>query len=248
MKNIVALFAGLALSGSAMAGMTEWDITLQAGSNNPWSVNLWGQSTVTVETQADGTVVTRIVGSHSNNDRDFSWDVMIEDNATRVGSLFVSSNFSVSNNTGVLTPYTINVFLPGALAGPTSMSGSISGSVGDGDGALDQFGAGATVQTQGFPIGANPYYQAIIDGAPVASLYNAPSINQAPLGFTSAIPTQTFAGSPGPAVAAFIGISNRFELTSADNAQFTSTFFVVPTPGAIALFGLAGLAGVRRRR
>lgn len=248
MKNIVALFAGLALSGSAMAGMAEWDITLQSGGSTPWSVNLWGQSTVTVETQADGTVVTRIIGSHQNSNRDFAWDVMIEQDTARVGSMFVSSNFSVSNNTGVLTPYTINVFLPGALGGPTSMTGSISGSVGDGDGLIDQFGNGATVQTQGFPGGVAPYYEAIIDGVGVGQLYAAPSFHTAPLGLTNAIPTQTFAGVPGPAVAAFIGISNRFELTSADNAQFTSTFFVVPTPGAIALFGFAGLAGARRRR
>lgn len=231
-----------------MAGMTEWDITIQSGSNNPWSVNLWGQSTVTTETMPDGTAVTRVIGSHTNEIRTFGWEMEIRQDTARGGSLFVSSNFTVANNTGVLTPYTINVFLPGALGGPTQMSGSISGSVGDGDGILDIFGNGATVRTQGFPVGGAPYYEAIIDGVGVQQLYAAPSINTAPQGFTSAIPTQNFVAVPGPAVAAFIGISNRFELTSADNAQFTSTFFVVPTPGAVALFGLAGLAGVRRRR
>jgi MYXO-CTERM domain-containing protein len=40
----------------------------------------------------------------------------------------------------------------------------------------------------------------------------------------------------------------RFSLSAFDSASGTSNFEIVPTPGALALLGIAGITGLRRRR
>jgi MYXO-CTERM domain-containing protein len=40
----------------------------------------------------------------------------------------------------------------------------------------------------------------------------------------------------------------RFSLTANDEASGTSSFEIVPAPGAIALLGMGGLLAARRRR
>lgn len=62
-----------------------------------------------------------------------------------------------------------------------------------------------------------------------------------------------FAGSvTGATIPIAIGDVIGFRIFSADGAIGTGTYtitnFAVPTPGALALLGLAGVAGVRRRR
>ena len=100
-------------------------------------------------------------------------------------------------------------------------------------------------------------YTALIDGAPVQTLYADPQAFSAGGAFFSGnIPNVAFGtpipSQPGPAVAASIGIQYRFNLTAGDSASFTSNFVVqvVPEPAAGALFalGLGGLALVSRRR
>ena len=255
MKNLFAIVAGFAVAASASAGVfTGWDVTIQLGDNTPWSVVNQGVYQMTQTANPDGSTTYVVTGSDSNANRTFGWDVeIIEVPAVAgrggSGALFVSSSFSITNNTGVIQPFNVQVNVPGSLSGPNVMRGSVSGSVGDGDGALDIFGAGGTVQTQMYPNpGARPYYAAIIDGVDVRDLYAAPSRNQAPQFGTADIDTQSFMNEPAPAVAGFVGIRNSFMLTSRDNAQFTSTFVVVPTPGALAIAGIAGLVGLRRRR
>jgi hypothetical protein len=125
------------------------------------------------------------------------------------------------------------------------MSGSISGTVGDGDGLLDPNGNGATVSTQA---NGRPYYEALVDGAGVRQLYAAPQVHAAPLNLTSDIDTQNFLNEVGPAANATIGIRNAFMLTSGDNASFTSTFLIVPAPAGVAMLGVFGMAIGRRRR
>lgn len=245
MKKLAFVSAVLLVAAGASAGVAEWGLTLQMGTNNPW--NAVPASTVTQT--AGGYDIT---GSDSNANRTFAWRIEVRNesfDSTRggFGGLFVSAFFSVTNNTAAYQQFTINNFQPGAvLPGPNTATGSISGSVGDGD-FLDlagQPGVGAEVRT----FGGNPFYQATIDGNPFQNLYNAPVSVFAPSDLTNAIATQNFINIPAPAVFAIIGIANRFELSPGDNAQFTSTFRVVPTPGALALVGLAGLAGIRRRR
>ena len=65
-----------------------------------------------------------------------------------------------------------------------------------------------------------------------------------PAGFGDPVPSQLHG-----AVAENIAMQFRFSLTAGDSASFTSIFVVeaIPAPGALAVVGLAGLRGRRRR-
>lgn len=70
-------------------------------------------------------------------------------------------------------------------------------------------------------------------------------------GFSQAISDNLgSAGSPVPVGATVSEIRSQFKfsLTPGDRASGTSTFEILPAPGASALFGLAGLLVARRRR
>lgn len=158
---------------------------------------------------------------------------------------FVSNSFSVTNNTGSTQQFMINLTIPisPALA-TTQISGSISGTVGDADGAVDGFGNGATVST----FGGMPYYFAEIDGVGVRQLYMDPQTHTAPLAGTNTISTLNYGPEASVAANTTIGITNRFELTSGSSVTFTSTFLVIPTPGTMGLLAIAGVVAIRRRR
>lgn len=239
--RIVAGFAAFAgVATAAQAGTTSWDIVINWGSGSSWSVaNNPGSYTITEEEGANGAIAYRVTGAHTTSSWSAQWDMFLDPDP------FVSSNFSITNVSGVLQTFSITTITPTmSLGGPTTMTGSVSGFVGDGNGLIDQFGNGATVQTQG----GLPYYEALVDGVDVRSLYSSPQVNTAPLGLTNGIPAQNFIGEAGPALIGSIGIRNHFQLTPGDNAGFTSTFLIVPAPASLGLLGVFGLAATRRRR
>ena len=244
MQHTKCIVAGvLAIAGAAsaaQAGTTSWDIVINWGSGSSWSVAANPQTfTITQEEGANGAIAYRVVGSHTTPNWSASWDMFLDPDP------FVSSNFSITNNSGVLQTFTVTTTTPTiGLAGPTTMTGSVSGFVGDGNGQMDQFGNGATVRTAT----GSPFYEALVDGADVRSLYSDPQVFAAPLGLTNGIPAQNFIGEAGPALISSIGIRNVFQLTPGDNAGFTSTFLIVPAPAGLGLLGVFGLAATRRRR
>lgn len=245
-KTIVAVCGLCATASFASASVTlpaGWDLTMQfADERGSWSAAQDPASwTATSRPGPNGSPIYRIIGSAAAGGVELSFDVEFDQDP------FVSSSFTVINNTGMLAPFTVMVTVPifPPLNAPTTMSGSISGTVGDGDGIADQFGNGATVLTQA---NNRPYYEALIDGVDSRSLYPAFQSNFAPLNLTSDINTQNFLNEVGPAVLNTIGIRNSFMLTPGDNASFTSTFIIVPAPAGIAAAGLVGLVGLRRRR
>ncbi len=249
MKHVKAIVSvcGLAAAASmASASVTlpqGWDVVVDGGQERvSWhAANNPGHYQSSVRRNEHGQDIYRVWGNVNTTDFGFDFDVEFDPDP------FVSSSFTVINNSGVLSPFTVTVTIPvfPPLAAPTSMTGSISGTVGDGDGLADQFGNGATVMTQA---NGRPYYEALVDGFGARQLYPAFQQNIAPLNLTSDINTQNFIGEVGPAVLNTIGIRNAFMLTPGDNASFTSTFIIVPSPAGIAAAGLIGLAGLRRRR
>jgi MYXO-CTERM domain-containing protein len=162
----------------------------------------------------------------------------------------VSNTIGVHNDTAVVKTYIFTVFFPIApIPGGSLMDGSVSGSVQDfsGDGFAEMTTSGPT-----------PIYTGLIDGLPVPASFLLPAaFATAPVPFAGGF---SFFGSsfglplppsvPGPAVAASIGIQLMFTLTPGDDVAITSGFFVepVPAPAGLALLGLAGLLGSRRRR
>ena len=162
----------------------------------------------------------------------------------------VNNTIGIHNSTGVTNTYIVTVILPIApIPGGTVMGGSVSGSVQDFSG--DGF---ATMATSG----TTPIYTGLIDGfpAPAASLLTA-LFSTAPVpgpglfsffGASFGLPLPP--SVPGPPALTSIGIQLMFTLTAGDDVAITSGFFVepVPAPAALAIFGLAGLMGSRRRR
>jgi len=154
----------------------------------------------------------------------------------------VTLNFVVTNTGAVENEYTFNAFsAPFSLAGPLTMSGSITGTV------TDLNGNTATVNpsAQGAFI-----YTALIGGVAQKSLMDT--------GFGAG---QFLSGNGGP-VEFFnentnvgsvnnqqLQIQIKFKLSAGDTASFTSIFTVVPAPGAlVAMAGLIGSGAMFRRR
>lgn len=245
--KVIAAVCGLcAVASVASASVVlpqGWDFQVGLGdARDTWSAAQNPHTyTATSRVGPNGSTIYRIVGAASTAEMSVEFDIEFDPDP------FVSSAFTVINNSGVVSPFTVTVTVPvfPPLFAPTSMTGSISGTVGDGDGLVDPFGNGGTVMTQA---NGRPYYEALVDGGGVRSLYTAPQTDIAPLNLTSDIPTQNFIGEAGPAVLNSIGIRNAFMLTPGDNASFTSTFIIVPTPAGVAVAGLVGLVGLRRRR
>lgn len=163
-------------------------------------------------------------------------------------STFVIANYVVTNNTLVDQDFTITVSVPvGAVSGPFNLiGGSVTGSI------TDLNGDGATLSS---PVGGS-LYEALADGNTVATLLDDPftvssgnyeSATVGPASFGEPIPGQLFAGP----INASIAITLSFTLSAGDAAAFTSIFVIektIPTPAGLALLGLAGVIGSRRRR
>lgn len=241
--TVCGLCAAVSMASANVVLPQGWDFAVGLGdARDTWSAaQNPGTWTATSRPGPNGSPIYRIIGAASSSEMSVNFDIEFDQDP------FVSSAFTVINNTGVLAPFTVTVTVPifPPLFAPTDMTGSISGTVGDGDGLADQFGNGATVMTQA---NGRPYYEALVDGFGVRQLYPSPQVNSALLNLTSDIPTQSFLNEVGPAVLNTIGIRNAFMLTPGDNASFTSTFIIVPTPAGIAVAGLVGLVGLRRRR
>lgn len=233
------------LAGTANAGILPpagWDMVFEVGNAAPWSAAANpGSWTVTTSTGPDGNLRYHVQGGATGPGFAFSFNTVLDPDP------FISSSFTVQNMTGLTQHITVTNTLPifPALPFATTMTGSVSGSVGDGDGLLDVNGNGGTVTSH---VNGRPYYEALTDGGVARTLYNAPQVHVAPLFLTGTIPTRNFIGEVGPPMLATIGIRNSFSLTSGDNAAFTSTYLVVPAPAGIAMSGLLGFAGLRRRR
>ena len=169
----------------------------------------------------------------------------IDINGTMKEDPFVIANLVVTNNSAFVETFTLTVNLPinPTLPNGVVMGGSVTGTLT----SLTNDGATLAAPDQG------SIFTALIDGNPVATLLDSPFSQSVgafqsgvigPASFGDPIPSM-----PGPPVLDSIGITLSFTLTPGDSASFTSIFVVeVPGPGALAVFGFAGLFARRRRR
>ena len=121
------------------------------------------------------------------------------------------------------------------MTGPAERFGSVGFVLSGIDGLAGTPGAGQSM------------WEALTDGTEVASLFDHPS----ELSFTGPGTTSSSANLPAGSVgdvATSIGVNLNFTLSPGETLGITGNFTIAPAPGALALLGIAGLAGRRRRR
>ena len=164
-----------------------------------------------------------------------SWDCVVNEDP------FVDATINVTNNS--LTTQTFWVYMPLNIApsipGSTRMDGFVSGVVSDQnfDGAM----MGATA--------IDPVYQAYIDNANAASMWN-PGYALGAGPFNSSNDNLSFANQLGPGALNQIALRLRFDLSPGESASVTGPFEVqaVPGPAGFAVFAGLGALGFGRRR
>jgi len=161
---------------------------------------------------------------------------------------FIIANFVVTNNSLVDQEFSLTVTMPIDPPGLTDVSigGSVTGTL------TDLNGNGATLSSAS----GGSIYSALVDNAVVATLLDDPfSVSTG--AFESAVVGPASFGEPIPSQPSgdalnTMAITLNFVLSAGDAASFTSIFVLVgtdiPAPGALALLGVAGLFGRRRRR
>ncbi|MCP3979025.1 MAG: hypothetical protein GY716_06790 [bacterium] len=153
----------------------------------------------------------------------------------------VDLNFSVTNNTGGTETFIITADLPllQTISGGSSVNGDFGGFVLDGAAGSPGF-----IQVTGDPV-----YTGLVDGLNALTLGS--SFDFQSNNGVDFLPVLSSGALTGPENASSsIGIMLVFTLTDGDTITINSSFEIqaLPAPGALALLGLAGLCGRRRRR
>jgi hypothetical protein len=135
----------------------------------------------------------------------------------------------------------VNQPISGIIAPPTFITGSISGSVSDTSG--DGNGANMSQHSGGLPL-----YEAFIDGSSARTLLDTSFNFSAPAYLTNPWDGGDFINEPyAGSVTSDIGIDVHMSISPLDSVTFGATFLVVPEPAAFALLTLGAMAVVRRR-
>lgn len=231
-SNAILASVALALVAGTASAVPSFNFVLSENGNAVYST---AGSPGTWNAVPQGGGAWLVQGSYISN------SVSLDFQLTLKSDPFCTSNFQLTNTSGALGFYSTSLTLAVTpVAAPSNYQGGVSGSIGDN--SLSFNGAQLTAVPGAF-------YTAFVDGNAFQQLYPAGSQVTEPFGgLTADLPAQNFGGAGGPAVASSIGITNTFSLTADDSVGMVSRFDIVPAPGAAAMFGLAGLAGLRRRR
>ena len=154
-----------------------------------------------------------------------------------VETAYVSGGFTIKNNNAT-TPLVLDLSV--LMAGSMGAGATYAGSAG-GQGVNFSFNPGSLGATAGAPVWAG-----LVNGAQVGGVITSTqTVN--PFSLASFAP-QSFSGSAG-SVSGGVGMRLRLSISAGMESSFSGAFSVsVPAPGAVALAGLAGLLGGRRRR
>jgi hypothetical protein len=181
------------------------------------------------------------VGNGNGVEFNVSWDLDVNPDP------FIVGTFNLTNTSTTTEEFILTITLPTTpFPGPNVMGGYF-GAFTYTDANLDST---VTINT----VGANPFYQALVDGVVVQSMgsftlnaFGGPGIfgTASQQAFGTPIPSD-----PAPGIASSIGTSLRFELSGGDRVSIPIRFEVtpvVPEPATLALVGL-GLGALILRR
>jgi hypothetical protein len=173
-------------------------------------------------------------GQQGNDNWLIQWDFNAVPNP--IGGATIGSDYEINNFSDETLNFLILVTLPlsGPTLDPTDYAGSAGFTLSGIDGELATVGPG------------NSLWEAWADGSEVASLWDDPFSLSFDGEGSQAISDNIDPGVIGST--SEIGIRVNFSLTPGDSVTVTGVFGVIPAPGALALLGIAGLAGSRRRR
>ena len=226
-SSVAVVGTALVATSSAMAGIPAVELDVQV--SNGYS-NVFNPSGTD---QGGGTY--NYAGNLIQPDFAINWDFNALPGRSPFGQL--GSNFTVESFTTDTLEFTIAMTLPmEMMTNVTQYSGSSSWSLTGVDGAV------------GTHSGA-PLWAAYIDGTDIDSLY--PDQTDPYLEFAGS-GADALSGDPVAGIAQAldnsIGITLSFTLSGLDTVATSGVLNVIPAPAALALFGVAGLAGGRRRR
>lgn len=224
-------------NGGAVSPLEYGTVQDNGNGSNLWSIALGG----------DGGPMPIQFGDFRLDD--YSCTTFIQSAPGPLNSAFIDAAFEVTNTGNTTQTFSLLMTLGGTgFIGPvTTMDGSVAATV-----TNNQFGGDATL---GAPISGS-IYRAFTDlsdpfsDPPAATLMDDPFSIVASGPFASADDNQSFLPTGGPTVNNTISIMFEFTLSAGDSASVSGLFQIaaVPAPGALALLGVAGLAGTRRRR
>lgn len=254
LPSVLLLFAGFGLTSPAWAnGIVVPQVSLQVGvEGGTPGVDLMNITNAMIQAQIDAetaTAVENVDGSVTVTGLSFSmasWGLDLQ-TITLDPDPFVSFVGAFTNFAGVAMDFIFSTVLPVVPVLPSSLIGG-STTVTYGDANFDGLG-GLTNSTLG-----GAAYSGTVDGSNALNMLAVLGLAPAFAGDTQ-FANQTL-GLPGPTIPygpalVSIGITQRFNLSTMDQATFNSTFRVEPVPepttGLLLGFGLLAMGALRRR-
>lgn len=173
-------------------------------------------------------------GSLGNGNFDLDYNFNADGGPEAPDGAFLGTGFSLVNTSDQTLEFTLRMTMNlNALAGaPVSYGGSSSWTL---------TGIDAVLST----LNGDPLWNAFINNDSVEMLFLDPYALSVASGSTS--DSGNVGGAYGGSASSITLLMN-FSLTAGDSLTHTGSFGLIPAPAAFAMFGIAGLAGRRRRR
>jgi hypothetical protein len=249
----MAIVAPALIASNALA-VVQFDIQVLGGTNGVYNNSFSQNGTATINPQVlnyQGSLVDPF-GEWSILNWDFNADQTPSgvgaEMGVRMGAVFTVQNNrpdgATANDNHLYFSIMISQTLAGAMTA-TAVGGNGGMTLTLDDSPNDFAGTLRAIN--------NPIWNYRLNGADVASLFDAPfqlggsdgpsTVSASNIGLNP--------GQTGPLVGTVVtsmGIRLDFDLSPGERVTFNGAFFVIPAPGALALLGLAGMVGGRRRR
>jgi hypothetical protein len=256
MTTAIAAGCAILIASSALAApIVNIGISVAGGTGGPQVIPGINQNTVPSATpgifegfgnQNDPTV---------NNEWSINWGVTADDDPSPFGQIGtrLGANFTIVNNRTDGALFSDNHLQFSILVNLNLLAGFAQNVMYAANGGPTiTVPAGQAFEGQLTTVGNNPMTNFLLDNTSQASLFAAGSILAASSNPGGGSSTNSWSGNvpltPYTPPPSSMSILMNFDLSPGETVTFNYNYFVIPTPGAIALLGIAGVVGTRRRR